>query len=68
MGRHVKNNKEKQMTDQQIDQLIVTSAKMALSNYGDLDTQARQDIIEANEHSWIKRVREQASTNTEEKQ
>jgi hypothetical protein len=62
------NNKEEQMTDQQIDQLILTSAKMALANYGDLAIDNRQDIIEANEKSWINRVRENATTNTEDKQ
>jgi hypothetical protein len=56
------------MTDQQIDQLILTSAKMALANYGDLAIDNRQDIIEANEKSWINRVRENATTNTEDKQ
>lgn len=55
------------MTHEETDLLILRSARMALEAYGDLrdtDTGAqmpvadKQDIITANERSWIQRVRE----------
>ena len=63
-------------TGEWIEQLILQSAKMALRHYGDLrdaDTgqqmsaSDKEDIINCNESSWIKRVKDSISTDTEDK-
>jgi hypothetical protein len=60
-------NNRRKMTQTETDLLILRSARMALEAYGDLrDTTTgaqmpvadKQDIITANERSWIQRVRE----------
>src|SRR6056300_718006 len=63
-------------TGEWIEQLILESAKMALRHYGDLrDSETgeqmsvsdKEDIINCNESSWIKRVKESITAEQEDK-